>query len=50
MMFRTSALDPRKLSQPWFQIARQSPGRREAIHGRIHALDCKCRKCTGEAR
>ncbi len=50
MMFRTSALDPRKLSQPWFQIARQPPGRREFVHGKIHPQQCKCRACQGEVK
>lgn len=44
-LFVTSEADPRKLSMLFFQIARQHPGRREHVHGRIHALDCKCRVC-----
>jgi hypothetical protein len=43
--FLTSALDLRKLTQPWHEIAKQHPGRREHIHGRIHPMDCKCSAC-----
>jgi len=44
-LFFKSSSDPRKLSQLWHQIARQQPSRREHIHGRIHAMDCRCSVC-----
>lgn len=33
--------------RPMFESApyRQSPWRREFIHGKIHPLDCKCKVC-----
>lgn len=45
MRFVTSALDPRKLSMLAHQIARQHPSRREHVHGKIHAADCRCSVC-----
>ncbi len=50
MMFRTSALDLRKLWLTAHTIGRQPPGRREFVHGKIHPLRCKCRACQGETK
>jgi hypothetical protein len=49
MKFASSPIDPRRLSLPWFNIARQHPGRREHIHGKIHAMDCRCSACKAAA-
>jgi hypothetical protein len=38
-------IDPRKLSMLPHLIARQHPGRREHIHGRVHSLECRCDAC-----
>jgi len=47
--FTVSAIDPRKLSMQFFQIARQHPGRREHVHGRIHEQFCSCKACSKDA-
>lgn len=44
-LFQTSRIDERKLTMLAHQIARQRPGRREWIHGKIHSADCDCRIC-----
>lgn len=46
LFFKTES-DPRKLSMLAHQIARQHPGRREAIYGPVHEMNCKCSKCNG---
>jgi hypothetical protein len=35
----------RKLSMLAHTIARQHPSRREHVHGRVHAMDCRCSAC-----
>ena len=44
-LFHQSRIDVRKLSMLPQSIARQHPSRREHVHGRVHAMDCKCRAC-----
>lgn len=48
-LFFTSSSDPRKLSMLSHTIARQHPGRREHIHGKVHSMDYKCAACTKAA-
>jgi hypothetical protein len=48
-LFTTSALDPRKLSMLPFQMAKQHPGRREWIYGKVHPMWCKCQSCKRAA-
>lgn len=47
--FITSQLDQRKLTMPWYAIARIHPGRREHIYGRVHEMTCTCKACSKEA-
>lgn len=47
--FTSSPIDPRKLSLPWHLIARQHPGRREHVHGKVHPMWCKCQACRKAA-
>jgi hypothetical protein len=49
MRFTTSVIDPRKLSMLSHLMAKQHPGRREHIHGKIHAMDCQCKACRRAA-
>jgi hypothetical protein len=44
-LFSNSPIDPRKLTMLPHLIARQHPSRREHVHGKIHALECKCDAC-----
>jgi hypothetical protein len=44
-LFFTTKSDPSKLTMLPHQMARQHPGRREHIHGRIHEMACKCSAC-----
>jgi hypothetical protein len=44
-LFSNSPIDPRKLTMEFWQIAKQHPGRREHIYGKIHPMDCKCDSC-----
>jgi hypothetical protein len=44
-LFFTSPLDVRKLSMPWYAIAKQHPSRREFVHGPLHPMWCKCSAC-----
>jgi hypothetical protein len=44
-LFLASAIDPRKLSMLPHEMAKQHPGRREHIHGKIHSMQCKCSGC-----
>lgn len=48
-LFFTTPIDPRKLSMLPHTIARQHPGRREHVHGKVHALECNCSKCREAA-
>jgi hypothetical protein len=44
-IFFKSEIDERKLRLPWYELARQHPGRREHIHGPLHEMHCKCAAC-----
>jgi hypothetical protein len=44
-LFFTSPLDVRKLSMPWYAIAKQHPSRRLQTHGELHPMWCKCSAC-----
>jgi hypothetical protein len=48
-LFTSTSIDPRKLSMLPHLIARQHPGRREFIHGKIHPQWCKCSACKEAA-
>lgn len=48
-LFFTSKSDPRRLSMLAHEIAKQHPGRREHIYGKVHAMDCDCKACREAA-
>jgi len=37
--FRSSPIDSRRLTMPAHQVARQTPGERRRIHGKLRELD-----------